>query len=265
MITARLQLRRLHAGSGADAHDASSDGRIVLPDGMSYRVLVLPDVETMTPALLGQDQGVGRGRGDGGRPVAAAEVAEPDRLSPLRCRGADAGREALWASAASGHRHDGPAVAGRAGRAAGLPGRPAAALYPPPPAGRRRVLRRQRRPGELPDRMQLPRHRQTAGTLASGNRSHHAAGRLRRETGLHARAAPLRAGRVRVCRLPARRGPTGRARGLRHARRPGIAGRGPARAALRRRPARLRPAAQEVSQPAAMSSEPPPGAAAKSP
>ena len=28
------------------------DGRIVLPDGMSYRVLVLPEVETMTPALL---------------------------------------------------------------------------------------------------------------------------------------------------------------------------------------------------------------------
>jgi hypothetical protein len=28
------------------------DGRIVLPDGMSYRLLVLPQVETMTPALL---------------------------------------------------------------------------------------------------------------------------------------------------------------------------------------------------------------------
>ncbi|MDD8026114.1 MAG: glycosyl hydrolase, partial [Acidobacteriota bacterium] len=28
------------------------DGRLVLPDGMSYRLLVLPQVETMTPALL---------------------------------------------------------------------------------------------------------------------------------------------------------------------------------------------------------------------
>jgi len=28
------------------------DGRLVLPDGMTYRVLVLPDVTTMTPALL---------------------------------------------------------------------------------------------------------------------------------------------------------------------------------------------------------------------
>ena len=30
------------------------DGRLVLPDGMSYRVLVLPVVESMTPALLGK-------------------------------------------------------------------------------------------------------------------------------------------------------------------------------------------------------------------
>ena len=29
-----------------------NDGRLVLPDGMSYRVLVLPDVERMTPGLL---------------------------------------------------------------------------------------------------------------------------------------------------------------------------------------------------------------------
>ncbi|MCX6902300.1 MAG: glycosyl hydrolase [Verrucomicrobia bacterium] len=28
------------------------DGKLILPDGMSYRVLVLPDVETMTPRLL---------------------------------------------------------------------------------------------------------------------------------------------------------------------------------------------------------------------
>ena len=32
------------------------DGRLVLPDGMSYRVLVLPDVETMTPELLAKVQ-----------------------------------------------------------------------------------------------------------------------------------------------------------------------------------------------------------------
>ena len=30
------------------------DGRLVLPDGMSYRLLVLPESATMTPALLGK-------------------------------------------------------------------------------------------------------------------------------------------------------------------------------------------------------------------
>ena len=34
------------------ARVAVEDGRLVLPDGMSYRVLVLPERETMTPALL---------------------------------------------------------------------------------------------------------------------------------------------------------------------------------------------------------------------
>ena len=28
------------------------DGRLVLPDGMRYRVLVLPETPTMTPTLL---------------------------------------------------------------------------------------------------------------------------------------------------------------------------------------------------------------------
>ena len=35
-----------------------ADGRIVLPDGMSYHVLVLPQVETMTPALLSKIKGL---------------------------------------------------------------------------------------------------------------------------------------------------------------------------------------------------------------
>ena len=33
---------------------SAKDGRIVLPDGMNYRVLVLPDTTRMTPALLGK-------------------------------------------------------------------------------------------------------------------------------------------------------------------------------------------------------------------
>ena len=41
------------------------DGRIVLPDGMSYRVLVLPLGGNDDAGVARQDQGVGRGRGDG--------------------------------------------------------------------------------------------------------------------------------------------------------------------------------------------------------
>ena len=47
------------------------DGRIVLPDGMSYRLLVLPESATMTPRAAAQDQATRRGRGDGDRPAAA--------------------------------------------------------------------------------------------------------------------------------------------------------------------------------------------------
>ena len=38
----------------ADTRMTVKDGRIVLPDGMSYRLLVLPRTPTMTPRLLGK-------------------------------------------------------------------------------------------------------------------------------------------------------------------------------------------------------------------
>ena len=59
------------------------DGRLVLPDGMSYRLLVLPESATMTPALARQDQGAGRGRRNG-RGTAADPVAQPERVSEMR-------------------------------------------------------------------------------------------------------------------------------------------------------------------------------------
>ena len=43
------------------------DGRLVLPDGMSYRLLVLPMRRDDDAAAARQDQGTGRGRGDGRR------------------------------------------------------------------------------------------------------------------------------------------------------------------------------------------------------
>jgi len=59
---APMQGFHMHARNGYDWDECSSDavltrmsvkgGRLVLPDGMSYRVLVLPDSPAMTPALL---------------------------------------------------------------------------------------------------------------------------------------------------------------------------------------------------------------------
>ncbi len=58
------------------------NGRLILPDGMSYQVLVLPPVEAMTPDLLKKiKQLVEAGADRGGR--TAAPVAQPHRLSPL--------------------------------------------------------------------------------------------------------------------------------------------------------------------------------------
>ena len=56
------------------------DGRLVLPDGMSYRVLVLPQVETMTPRLLRKIKELVEAGRDGVCGGAAAEVAEPARI-----------------------------------------------------------------------------------------------------------------------------------------------------------------------------------------
>ena len=47
----RLLVRRL-LDRGLLTRMSVKDGRLVLPDGMSYRLLVLPNVETMTPKLL---------------------------------------------------------------------------------------------------------------------------------------------------------------------------------------------------------------------
>ena len=50
------------------------DGRLVLPDGMSYRMLVLPQVETMTPRLLAEDSRLVE--------AGATVVGAPPRKSP---------------------------------------------------------------------------------------------------------------------------------------------------------------------------------------
>ena len=63
------------------------DGRLVLPDGMSYRLLVAAAERDDDARAAGPDQGTGRGRGDGGR-AAAAKVAQSQRLPAVRRAGA---------------------------------------------------------------------------------------------------------------------------------------------------------------------------------
>ena len=64
---------------------AVRDGRIVLPDGMSYRLLVLPERKAMPVEVVQQDS---RARG-GGRDGGGSETGErhrPEGLSPVRSR-----------------------------------------------------------------------------------------------------------------------------------------------------------------------------------
>ena len=226
------------------------DGRLVLPDGMSYRVLVLPAVETMTPALLGKIKELVE---------AGATVVRPSRpeKSPslvdyprVRRRGAEAGRGVV------GRQTRGD---GQDGRGSGWPARacrrtsqagPAAALHPSPLPEAGRLFRRQRQPAGRRDGVLVPRRRQAAGTWHPETGRDRAAAGLRRETGLHARAPPVRARRGR-CSSSSAGGGAAKAQWFGHARRAGIAGPGLARAATRRRSARLDPLRQEVSQPGA--------------
>jgi hypothetical protein len=60
------------------------DGRIVLPDGMSYRLLVLPQVETMTPALLGKIKELVAAGATVVAPLRSAEGARAGQLPGLR-------------------------------------------------------------------------------------------------------------------------------------------------------------------------------------
>ena len=61
------------------------DGKLVLPDGMSYRVLVLPPAKTMTPALAGKIRKlVARRRHGRCHRPASANLAQPAGLSTMR-------------------------------------------------------------------------------------------------------------------------------------------------------------------------------------
>ncbi len=75
------------------------DGRIVLPDGMSYRVLVLPDRKSISLPVLRKLKAARQSRRDGHRPKAGQD-AQPDRLPEERCRSRADGQE-LWGETAT--------------------------------------------------------------------------------------------------------------------------------------------------------------------
>ena len=66
------------------------DGRIVLPDGMSYRVLVLPGSARHLAACAAQAQAARESRRDDYWPKALANL-HPQRLPEVRC-GSDSAR-----------------------------------------------------------------------------------------------------------------------------------------------------------------------------
>ena len=70
------------------------DGRLVLPDGMSYRLLVLPPSETMTPVLLAKIKELVEAGATvvGSKPLKSPSLS---RLSEVRCRVAAACRRAV--------------------------------------------------------------------------------------------------------------------------------------------------------------------------
>ena len=95
---AGLQLRRLHAGSGADAH-AVQDGRLVLPDGMSYRLLVLPEAaDHDARACCARSRSWSRParRWSGRAPVQSPSLAD---YPAVRRRGEEDGRPSCGATA----------------------------------------------------------------------------------------------------------------------------------------------------------------------
>ena len=57
------------------------DSRLTLPDGMNYRLLVLPACPTMTPQLLGKIRELVEARRHGGRRT-ADKVAESCAIFP---------------------------------------------------------------------------------------------------------------------------------------------------------------------------------------
>ncbi len=148
------------------------DGKIILPDGMSYRALVVPPIETMTPALLAKIKHLA----DAGAMIVGA--ATPPRKSPSLAD-LGAGDEKVQQTAAElvGFRENSygqnrAGISGRARRAAGFLRRTVAPLYSPPHRRCRRLFCRKPRDKRGSGGRQFPDRWQATGTLVAGHRTH---------------------------------------------------------------------------------------------
>ena len=168
------------------------DGRLVLPDGMSYRLLVLPESATMTPALLGKIKELVEAGATVVGPT-ADRVAQPERISEMRRGGQGARRCALGRL----QRHDdqGAAAWGRAGSSGGSRRRSSSPIPACGPTSTSRAnLRFIHRtiedtdiyfvanplPGACERRLLVPRDRQAARVLVARHGTHRTRDDVRR-------------------------------------------------------------------------------------
>ena len=173
------------------------NGRLVLPSGMSYQYLRLPDTDRMTLPLARKM----RELSDAGARIIGDKrftgAPRPDRIPSLRRRGREDRRRI-----APQHQ---PERSLRTGQArARLRGR-GPAVHPPPRRRRRYLLRVA--PGEPVPRseLHLPRHRQTPGTVESRNRRDPSTPGIHRERRQNHRSAPVRADAKLDYRVPEER------------------------------------------------------------
>ena len=200
-------------------HATVKNGRLNLDSGASYAVLILPPEDAnLTPQLLEHLRDFVRA----GLTVAGPRPQHSPSLAGFPKCDAQVKSLAkeLWG------KDDGTNVTDRVvGRGRVVNGRPLAEIFdalklppdfnflgsdadaknpllPPPDAGGRDLFCLQPAAAFRFGRMQLPRHRQTAGTVESRNRRHPARAGLARGKWPHGGAAVVRPRRLRVRRLP---------------------------------------------------------------
>ena len=200
------------------------DGRLMPPDGTSYRLLVLPESRTMTPAPLDKLKELVEAGATilGPPPLCLPSLDDYPNATPksggwpTNC-GATATESRCWSIAWERARCLGSAAREAAGRwrlaarlrrlpAAGLRHPPAAAIHPSPSGGHGHLFHLQPRAAGPDGQRHLARCRKDAGTVAAGHRPVRAGALVQAARGDHHLDASAGAQRFGVRRLSRRRG-----------------------------------------------------------